>query len=109
MSDETKGESRVPAQRPRSPRVPVDFTVELEGHTSSGETFHVQARAIRISRGGATIVTDAPVEVGTLLRVTPPLGRALEAEVNGIWTEEAAGGKHCIGIRLLDADGWFAE
>lgn len=109
MSDEIKGESREPAQRPRSPRVPVDFAVELEGHTPSGELFRVQAKAIRISRGGATIVTDAEVAVGALLRLTPPFGRTLEAEVNGVWTDEAAGGKQCVGVKLLDANGWFAE
>lgn len=108
MSDEIKGEDQEPAQRPRSPRVPVDFAVELEGRAPDGEPFHVQAKAIKISRGGATILTDAKVTVGTLLRLTPPFGRTLEAEVNGVWRDEASGGQ-CVGVRLLDANGWFAE
>jgi hypothetical protein len=109
MSDETKRENQGPSQRPRSPRVPVDFAVELEGHTASGAPFRVQAKAIRISRGGATIVTDVIVAVGAVVRLTPPFGRTLEAEVNGVWTEEAAGAQRCVGVKLLDTNGWFAE
>jgi hypothetical protein len=109
MNDETKREDHGPSQRPRSPRVPVDFAVELEGRTPSGEPFQVQAKAIRISRGGATIVTDATIAVGTVVRLTPPFGRTLEAEVNGVWTEEESGGQQCVGVKLLDANGWFAE
>ncbi len=108
MSDEIKGEGHEPSQRPRSPRVPVDFAVELEGRAADGEPFHVQAKAIKISRGGATILTDAKVAVGAILRLTPPFGRTLEAEVNGVWRDEASGGQ-CVGVRLLDANGWFAE
>jgi hypothetical protein len=109
MSEETKSEEQGASQRPRSPRVPVDFAVELEGRTPGGEPFQVQAKAIRISRGGATIVTDVPIAVGEVVRLTPPFGRTLEAEVNGVWTEETAGGQQCVGVKLLDAHGWFAE
>ena len=34
-----------PVQRPRSPRVPVDFAVQLEGRNRDGEPFDVQAEA----------------------------------------------------------------
>lgn len=108
MNNEMKGEEQAQAQRPRSPRVPVDFTVELEGQTSDGEPFHVQAAAVKVSRGGATLVTDAAVELGTVVRLTPPFGRSIDAEVNGVWTDEADG-RQRIGVKLLDANGWFAE
>ena len=93
MSDETRTEGGgVPrSQRPRSPRVPVNFTVELEGKTAGGEPFHVTAEAVRVSRGGATLVTDVRVESGAGVRLTPPFGRALDAEVNGVWPDEADG------------------
>ena len=107
MSDEPKKEAP-PAQRPRSPRVPVNFTVELEGLSASDEPFHVQAEAVRVSRGGATLITEAQVANGTVVRLTPPFGRALEAEVNGVWKDETDG-RQRIGIRLLDPNGWFAE
>ena len=109
MSDETKNETLAPAtQRPRSPRVPVNFHVELEGKTVSGAPFRVTAEAVRVSRGGATLVTDAAVEKGSRLHLTPPFGRPLEAEVNGVWADESDG-RQRIGVRLLDPNGWFAE
>ena len=109
MSDETKQESNPPSQRPRSPRVPVNFTVELEGDAADDDKpFRVTAEAVRVSRGGATLITDIPAHVGLRVRLTPPFGRALDAEVNGVWTDESDGRQH-IGIRLIDPDGWFAE
>jgi hypothetical protein len=106
MSDSTKTDP--PSQRPRSPRVPVNFTVELEGTGGDGNPFRVSAEAVRVSRGGATLVTDVPARVGLRVRLTPPFGRSLDAEVNGVWTDEADGRQH-IGVRLLDPNGWFAE
>jgi hypothetical protein len=108
MSDRTRSETVPPSQRPRSPRVPVNFTVEIEGEDSEGRRFQVTAEAIRVSRGGATLITDVSIGTGTTVRLTPPFGRALEAEVNGVWTDEADGRQH-IGVKLLDPNGWFAE
>jgi PilZ domain len=108
MSDRTNSETIPPSQRPRSPRVPVNFTVELEGDDADGRSFNITAEAVRVSRGGATLVTDLPARVGLKLSLTPPFGRALEAEVNGVWTDEADG-RQRIGVRLLDPNGWFAE
>ncbi|HEX8141956.1 MAG TPA: PilZ domain-containing protein [Pyrinomonadaceae bacterium] len=108
MNNEMKREESAAAQRPRSPRVPVDFAVELEGRTPEGEAFHVQAEAVRVSRGGATLITDASVGLGTVVRLTPPFGRPIDAEVNGVWRDETDG-KQRIGVKLLDVDGWFAE
>ena len=106
MSDSTKTDP--PSQRPRSPRVPVNFSVELEGEGADGNPFKVSAEAVRVSRGGATLVTDIPARVGLIVRLTPPFGRALDAQVNGVWTDDADGRQH-IGVRLLDPNGWFAE
>lgn len=106
MNDSTKPDP--PSQRPRSPRVPVNFTVELEGIDDDGNPFNVSAEAIRVSRGGATLITDIPAQVGLRVRLTPPFGRSLDAEVNGVWTDETDGRQH-IGVRLLDPNGWFAE
>ncbi len=106
MSDSTKTDP--PSQRPRSPRVPVNFTVELEGVDGAGLPFRVSAEAVRVSRGGATLITEVKVRLGATLRLTPPFGRPLDAEVNGVWTDEEDG-KQRIGIKLLDPNGWFAE
>jgi hypothetical protein len=107
MSNE-KTDTDPPSQRPRSPRVPVNFAVEIEGRTPSGDTFRAQAEAVRVSRGGATLITDARVEEGATLRLTPPFGRTLSAEVNGVWTDETDG-RQRIGVKLLEENGWFAE
>jgi len=48
------------------------------------------------------------VALGSILKLTPPFGRALEAEVNGVWTD-AIDGRRRIGVKLLDDDGWFAD
>ncbi len=108
MNEDTKPETLAPSQRPRSPRVPVNFTVDLDGSLASGELFHTSAEAVRVSRGGATLVTEIVMGVGMRMRLTPPFGRALEAEVNGVWKDEADGRQH-VGIKLLDPNGWFAE
>lgn len=108
MSDERRPEEGARTQRPRSPRVPVDFTVELEGVNADGSPFHVQATAVKVSRGGATLITDAPLSLGARVRLTPPFGRSLEAEVNGVWKDEGDGKQH-VGVKLLEANGWFAE
>ncbi|HEY9283270.1 MAG TPA: PilZ domain-containing protein [Pyrinomonadaceae bacterium] len=110
MSDETittaAGDERT--QRPRSPRVPVSFAVSIEGEGAAGRRFETRGVAVKVSRGGATIITDAPVRHGATVRLTPPFGHQLDAEVNGVWTDEEDG-KQRIGVKLLDPNGWFAE
>jgi PilZ domain-containing protein len=108
MSEKDARGAPVPSQRPRSPRVPVEFALEVEGKTLTGEAFNVRAQAIKISRGGATIILDAEVGVGEIVKLTPPFGRGLDAEVNGAWTDQIDGRRR-IGVKLLDEDGWFAE
>jgi hypothetical protein len=86
----------------------VEFALDVEGMTSDGEPFQEKAQAIKISRGGATIILNVDVEVGSVVKLTPPAGRMLEAEVNGVWIDQIDGGRR-VGVKLLDADGWFAE
>jgi hypothetical protein len=88
--------------------VPVAFALEVEGKTAGGESFNMRAQAIKISRAGATIVLDAEVVMGAIVKLTPPFGRELDAEVNGVWTDQIDGRRR-IGVKLLDEDGWFAE
>lgn len=96
------------SQRPRSPRVPVEFALDVEGIDRSGNSFQTQAKATRISRGGATLVVDIDVVVGSTVQLVPPFGGKLSAEVNGSWIDDLDGGRR-IGVKLLDANGWFAE
>ena len=98
----------MPSQRPRSPRVPVEFALEEEGRTTAGDSFNLQAKAIKVSRSGATIILEAEVALGSIVRLTPPFGRELDAEINGVWTDQIDGRRR-IGVKLLDEDGWFAE
>ena len=108
MHDNDPRGATMPSQRPRSPRVPVEFALEVVGNTTAGSPFNVQAHAIKISRGGATIIMDHDVAVGSIIKLIPPFGRELEAEVNGSWTDKIDGRRR-IGVKLLDANGWFAE
>ena len=108
MTEKQPRPETVPSQRPRSPRVPVEFALSVSGKTASGETFNIQAQAIKISRGGATIILDADVAVGSIVKLTPPFGRELDAEVNGVWIDQIDGRRR-IGVKLLEHDGWFAE
>jgi hypothetical protein len=98
----------MPSQRPRSPRVPVEFALEVEGRTLTGDPFNLKAKAVKISRSGATIILEADVALGSVVKLTPPFGRELDAEINGVWTDQIDG-KRRIGVKLLDEDGWFAE
>ena len=108
MTEKEPRPDRIPSQRPRSPRVPVEFALTVSGKTKSGESFNLQAQAIKISRGGATIILDADVAMGSIVKLTPPFGRDLDAEVNGVWTDQIDGRRR-IGVKLLEHDGWFAE
>lgn len=108
MTEKDSRSAPLPSQRPRSPRVPVEFALSVQGKTTSGDAFNVQAKAIKISRGGATIIIDTDVPMGSIVRLTPPFGRELDAEINGVWVDQIDG-KRRIGVKLLDADGWFAE
>src|SRR4029077_1814631 len=108
MNDKNLRGATLPSQRPRSPRLPVEIALGVEGKTTSGESFSVKAQAVKISRAGATILLDAEVALGSILKLTPPFGRPLDAEVNGAWTD-AIDGRRRIGVKLLDQDGWFAD
>ena len=108
MTEKKPRGGTAPSQRPRSPRVPVEFALTVAGKTASGEAFTIQAHAVKISRAGATILLEADVALGSIVKLTPPFGRQLDAEVNGVWTD-AIDGRRRIGVKLIDEDGWFAE
>jgi len=95
-------------QRPRSPRVPVEFALDVEGTDATGHAFQATAKAVKISRGGATLLIDVDVVVGSTVKLVPPFGGKLDAEVNGSWIDDIDGNRR-IGVKLLDANGWFAE
>ena len=84
----------------------MELDLDVEGQDAAGKPFEAKAKAIKISRAGATIILDTKVAVGTVLKLTQPLGRQLSAEVNGVWDDD---GRQFIGVKLLDADGWFAD
>jgi len=108
MNEKERAVSGAPSQRPRSPRVPVELALDVEGNDAAGKPFQAKGQAIKISRAGATIILETDVAVGTVLKLTPPLGRQLNAQVNGVWHDEVDG-RQLIGVKLLDADGWFAD
>ena len=108
MRDESKPGSGGSSERPRSPRVPVNFSLVVEGETANGRPFKSKASAIKVSRTGATIVIDEEVALGARVVLTPPFGGRFEAEVNGVWIDEGDGRRH-IGVKLVGADGWFAK
>jgi hypothetical protein len=108
MTDKLTGKPGAGQPRPRSPRVPVAFAVGLKYRADSGESVESNGEAIRVSRGGATVVTEIPVKIGAIIQLTPPFGRTIDAEVNGVWVENKDG-KQRIGVKLLDSNGWFAE
>jgi PilZ domain len=96
------------SQRPRSPRVPVEFSLDVEGSDQAGKPFQAKATATKISRGGATLIIDLEIAVGSVIKLVPPFGGKLDAEVNGAWTDDIDGRRR-IGVKLLDENGWFAE
>ena len=95
-------------QRPRSPRVPVEFALDVEGTDRTGNTFQTKATATKISHGGATIIIDVDVPVGSTVILTQASGGKLTAEVNGSWIDDLDGTRR-IGVKLLNANGWFGE
>jgi hypothetical protein len=107
MRDETTGAPES-SEHARSPRVPVNFSLVVEGETAGGKPFKTKASAIKVSRTGATIVIDEEVALGARIVLVPPFGGRFEAEVNGVWIDEGDGRRH-IGVKLLSANGWFAK
>jgi hypothetical protein len=95
-------------QRPRSPRIPVEFPLEIEGTDESGQPFQVKGTAVKISHAGATIAIDVDLAVGSKVTLVQASGGKLAAEVNGSWIDDLDG-KRRIGVRLLEANGWFGE
>lgn len=110
MNDKNSRGETASSQRPRSPRVPVAFDLGLEGTDQAGEPFAVRGQATKISRGGATIALEQHVDIplGSIVTLVPPFGGKLEAEVNGSWNDELDK-RPRIGVKLLAADGWFAD
>ena len=110
MNERESGEEKEFSQskRKRSPRVPVDFMINIEGRTTKGEQFSAHGEVERVSRSGGTIITESDVAKGARLYLTPPFGKVLEAEVNGVWIDERDK-RQRIGIKLLSDKGWFAE
>ena len=107
MKDGSKAGAGKSSRQPRSPRLPVNFSVVVEGEAVGGKPFKTKASAIKVSRTGATIVIDEEVALGSRILLTPPFGRRFEAEVNGVWIDKGDGRRR-IGCKLLDANGWFA-
>ena len=95
-------------QRPRSPRIPVEFPLTIEGTDESGQAFQAKGTAIKISHSGATILIDVDVPVGSTVTLVQASGVKLAAEVNGSWIDDLDG-THRIGVRLLGTNGWFGE
>ena len=96
------------SQRPRSPRVPVEFALDVEGTDVSGKAFSAKAKATKISHGGATLLIDVDVPIGATVKLVPQFGGTLMAEVNGSWIDDLDGDRR-IGVKLLGANGWFPE
>jgi len=108
MDQQKPQDESASSQRPRSPRVPVEFALDVEGNDETGKAFQMKATATKISRGGATIIIDVDVPVGSTVTLVPASGGKLSAEVNGSWIDDLDG-KRRIGVKLLDTNGWFGE
>jgi hypothetical protein len=108
MSEKDSRGDVASSQRPRSPRVPVEFALEVEGIDAAGQPFQAKAKATKISRGGATLLIDVDLTVGSTVKLIPPFGGRLTAEVNGSWIDDIDGERR-IGVKLLETNGWFAE
>lgn len=96
------------SQRPRSPRIPVEFALDVEGTDASGNAFQAKATATKISNRGATLLIDVDVPIGSTVKLVPSFGGTLTAEVNGSWIDDLDSNRR-IGVKLLDTNGWFAE
>jgi hypothetical protein len=88
----------------------VAFDLIVDGTDVAGKPFSIQAQAIKISRGGATIALETRVDIllGTKVTLVPPFGGKLDAEVNGCWDDELDSRRR-IGVKLLSDEGWFGE
>ena len=82
--------------------------MEVEGTDAEGNSFQTKATATKISHSGATLLIDIDVSIGSTVMLLQQSGRKLTAEVNGSWIDDIDGNRR-IGVKLLDAGGWFAE
>jgi len=82
---------------------PVGLAREVERALPLGRRRHLA------TQGDHSIaVVDVDVALGSQVKLVPPFGGKLEAEVNGSWIDDIDGNRR-IGVKLLDANGWFAE
>jgi len=96
-------ERRGPDQR-RSIRRFVKVPVHL--NDDNGRTF--EGTAVNISAHGATVLTHAPLEKGSHVRLTPTEPTRGETRVfSVVWAGEAARGVHKLGLEMLDPSGSF--
>lgn len=92
----------------RNSRVPVDFSLQVEGQTHDGTPFRIDARAVVVSRAGATLVTNSSVIPLPAVRLVTPFGRVFQAEINGVWVDDGDG-RQRIGVKLLKPRTWLDD
>lgn len=108
-TEEASAEEQPPQRkRRRNPRVDVDFSVTVKGTDGEGEKFEAPGEAVKISPNGATLITDAPVSVGMLLRLDTPFHKDFVVEVNAVWQDETDRRQRC-GVKLVNLGSWFVE
>ena len=108
MNDEMTGRNDAELENRRNPRVPVNFNVEIEGRTALGKSFRTEARAVKVSCAGATLIANVIVEAGITVHITTPFGAVFEAQVNGTWVNEADGEQR-VGVKLIHPPTWLSE
>lgn len=94
----------------RNPRVPVNFTVEIEGVAEDGTPYSFGGTTESISKSGATVVVPAgqvPVKAGEEVQVKSSFSGAQRAIINAIWQEAGDVKSTKLSIRLADGAVWL--
>jgi len=94
----------IASQRPRSPRVPVEFDLNVEGTDASGQSFTARAKAVKISRGGATLQVDVDVALGSQVKWCRRLVVSWTPKLtaHGLTTSTATGASESDSSMLMD-------
>ncbi len=108
--------SSSPAMR-RSARVNIGCAVRISGTLANRDRFDEPAQIVTLSKFGAKVKTNVPLQVGTLVKVAPMRGKN-SAVFKVVWVgregtpragevgiENAKGVADILGIHFPDSDG----
>jgi hypothetical protein len=95
-------------QRRRHPRIPLVIRIGLEGLSTTGHHFQIEAETVLVSRCGATVLANVKVEPGSTIYITLPEIERIRAQVTGVRFDKKDK-RQLIGVKLINPRTWLGN